>query len=265
MIQRNERLKGGDSTRATRLPSGAVDGDLEVLAVVGHLASTGGVASEGVVADHARSVGGGTDINGVVTATGTAPGGARVGADESASLRGSIEAARALGTLGSELNALHVDLAGDVEAAIGAGAEGELEDRLVEETHEQVRVGEGSTASARETIGDRELLGLASGELDGDEGLVGIDPHGGLAPAPEHGVLVGGVGEGSRVLASATDPDLTVLGLGVDTKLGAELRGEVLDAAEDVANDAAIRRVRGGRGLGRGSGPRWTREPQQRE
>lgn len=240
-----------------------MDGDLEVLtAVVGHLASTSGVTSEGVLANHARSVGRSADIDGVVAASITAAGSAGVGADEGASLRGSVETAGALGALGRELDALHVDLAGDVEAAVGAGAEGELEDGLVQETHEQVRVVEGSTAAAGEAVSDGELLGLASGELDGDEGLVGVDPHGGLAPAPDHGVLVSGVGEGGRVLAVATDPDLAVLVLGVDAELGSELGGEALDAAEDVADDVAngVRRgrlSRGGRGGGGGRGGCW--------
>lgn len=237
-----------------RLPSGTVDGNLEVLTVVSHLASTGSVTSEGVLADHAGSIGRGTDIDGVVTATGAAPGGAGVSADESARVGASVQAAGALGTLGGELDALHVDLTGDIEAAVSSGAEGELEDGLVQETHVQVRVVEGSTAAAGEAISNRELLGLASSELDGDDGLVGVDPHGGLAPAPDHGVLVSAVGEGGRVLAVTTDPDLSVVGLGVDTELGSELRGEALDATENIAENTISVRGSGRRGGSRGRG-----------
>lgn len=238
--QSKHRAKRGANGGAASLPvAGAVDGNLNVLAVLTHLASAGGIAGEGVLADHAGALGSAANVDGVVTASGTAAGGARLGADEGAGLLGSVHTRGALGALCGEDYALHVDLAGNVEAAVGAGAVGELEDGLVQQTHEEIRVFEGSTAATREAVSDGELLGLARGELDGDEGLVGVDPHGGLAPAPDHGVLVGAVGEGSRVLAVTTDPDLTVLSLGVDTELGTKLGGKGLEAVQDVANDTA--------------------------
>lgn len=229
-----------------------MDGDIEVLAVVGHHASTRGVASVGVLADHAGSEGRGADIDGVVTVTRTAAGSGGVGADKGAGLGASVETAGALGALCGELDALHVDLAGDVEAAVGAGAEGELEDGLVEKTHVEVRVGKGDTASTGETIGSGELLGLARGELDRDEGLVGVDPHGGLGPAPDYGVVAGGVGEGGRVLATVADPDLSVVRLVVGTDLGSELGGVGLDVVENVAGDVSGRA--GGRSRSRSLG-----------
>lgn len=188
-----------------------MEGDLEVLAsIISHLASTGSILGEGILANHAGSVGGATNIDRVVTTTVTASGSSRVGADKGARILRAIPAAGALGTLCGEFDALHVDLTGDVEAAVGSRTKGKLEDRLVEETHEQVRVVIGSTAATGEAVSSGELLSLTSTELDGDEGLVGVDPHGRLAPAVQHGVLAGGVGESGRVLATIADPDLAV-------------------------------------------------------
>lgn len=236
-----------------------MDGDLEVLAaVVGHLAATRSIAGEGVIADHAGAVGGAADINGVVAATGTAALGSGVGADEGAGVARAVETAGALCALGSEFDALHVNLAGDVEAAVSTSTEGELEDGLVEQAHEEIGVAEGGTASTREAVSSGELLGLAGTELDRDDGLVGVDPHGGLAPAVDGGVLVGRVCEGGRVLAAVTNPHLTVVGLSVHAELGSESRDESIDAVEEASCEAAGGR-RGLAGLGRGSllGGRW--------
>lgn len=237
-----------------------MDGDLKVLTtVVGHLAATSSIAGVGVLANHAGAVGGAADVDGIVTATGTASVSARGGADEGAGVLGAVPATGALGTLGGEFHTLHVDLTRDIEAAVGAGTEGELEDGLVEETHEQVRVVESGAAAAGETIGSGKFLALAGTKLDGDEGLVGVDPHGRLAPAVQHGVLAGGVCEGGRVGTAIAKPDLTVLLLVVETDLGAEGGCKSRDAFKDAGSDASktavggrVGRVGGGGGaLGR--------------
>ena len=228
---------------------------------VSHLASTGSIAGVGVLANHAGPVGGAANIDGVVTAAGTASVSTRGSADECAGVLRSVPAAGALSTLCGKLDTLHVDLAGDVEAAVGTSAKGELEDGLVEETHEEVRVVIGSTAATGEAVSSGELLALAGAKLDGDEGLVGVDPHGGLAPAVQHGVLAGSVLEGCGVGAAVADPDLAVLSFRVEANLGTKSRAEGLDAVQDASGKATRRRGRAGvggrgrrrRGIGSGS------------
>lgn len=142
-----------------------MDGDLDVLTVT-HLAATGGIASEGVLADHAGALGSAAHGDGIVTATSTAPLGGGVCADKGAGLFGAVHTAGALGALGGENNALHLDLAGDVEAPHGTSTGGELEDRLVQETHVEGGVIERSAAATGEALLNGDLLGLARGKLN---------------------------------------------------------------------------------------------------
>lgn len=131
-----------------------------------------------------------------------ARGGAGVLADEDAGLH----VRHAVGSDDGHVAADHVDLAGNVDDAVGA--EGVLAPGLGNLTVDKVGVVVHDGPSTAGAIGEGEGLVLAGGNADGDKGSLGVDPRAGGAPDNEDDVLVGLVVVGVGPLAIRADPDL---------------------------------------------------------
>lgn len=232
-----------------------LDGDLHVLAVGTELATTGRAAVRGL-ADHAGTLLGRAQSDTVGTGSLAR---LAVLADEDAGVVAVGDTRSAPGTLAGHDNTVHVDLTGDVEAALLVVAGGELEDGLVEKTHEEGGVGESGTAASRLALGDGDGHGLAALDVDEDLGLVGVDPHALGVPAEDGNVLVAVVGESGLVLSVAADPHVVAgslcvkTGVALDTELGP--RGEILEGGGNAATGGRLgSRRRSGSGGSLGGG-----------
>ena len=137
--------------------------------------------------------------------------------------------------------AVHVDLAGDVDDAVGA--EGEFQPGVADLAVDHLRVRVDGGAGAADAGGVGEGGRGAGGQGVGHQRLDGVDPAALGTPADQDDVLSRGIGEGVGVLSVFTDPDLVVVGEGVQAERlegqGAQEHGAV-GRAEAVRDDVVL-------------------------
>ncbi len=241
------------------------DDDLDVLAVLAHGATTASTGHDWVVATTATTAG--VAVVEVVVGTLLAGVHAVLALEDTG-----LHVGNALGALGADAAALHVDVARDIESTILA--EGDLPPGVVDGTEEgNVGVGVDGCAGRRHLLLERELHGLAGGDLDGNVRLIDLDRHSVVAvclPAEQEHIIAGAiVDEFGLPFAVAANPDTIPSGLAVQSGFAIELLEPVFNAVHEVGNSVAdglanvtdsvakvtkrvARLCRGGSRLGRG-------------
>jgi hypothetical protein len=209
--------------------------DLDGLTVLAHGATTASTGHDGVVATATTTAG--------VAVVKVVVGALLAGVHAVLALEDTgLHVGNALGALGADVAALHVDVAGDVESTLGT--EGDFPPGVVDTTPpSNVVVREDGCASRRHALLPRELDRLAGGNLDRDIGLCDLDGHTTKAlrlPAEqEHIILRTVVDELGLPLAVTANPDTVPFRLLVLSSLATELLNPVLNAVHEVINSVA--------------------------
>lgn len=211
-----------------------MEDDVDVLAGRAHGAATTSTLHDAVVAT-ASTVAGAT-VEQIVISSLLARGDVVLALEDTL-----VHVGSALGALGADGVAVHVDVTGDIESA--PLAEGNLPPGLVPATEQsELGVGEGGSAGSRDVGREGKSDALARLDSDGDLGLVDVDRHTGEAiglPAVEDGILVVVVGELSSPVAVVADPDATVVALVVLANLATDAVGQRLNATHQVGDNIA--------------------------